>query len=549
MLRDSLYSTDSTPSAWPAALAVSAIFACISFRLLSSWLSHLSAAQVSRTLRLALMEHLGKLPLHWFATRSTGELKKILNTDVGEIDKFIAHNITDTVSALCLPFVSILVMSWVDWRLALLLIVLMVYAASIQVGSYKDAFKNKFMQRYNEALVMLHVDSADFVQGMPDIKIFNKSTESFSRMGEAVRRLNSMQEHVVSFYALRWGNYLTVIAAPLAAMSIAGGIFHMQGTLPIDRYILAIMLGSLALVPLVAILRFSSFVMRTYYSCVAIMAILDVPIERKGNFTRNDVGNADIHVSGLTKNFGDKPVLKDVSFRTRPGTVTAVVGMSGSGKSTLATILAGMEEADSGSITIGGLPLGSLPSAELAACFSVVFQKPFIFSGTVIENIRLGKEDASVNQVIEAARMAHAAGFIETLPQGYDTMIGAGGDVHLSGGQYQRIALARMALRNAPIVLLDEATAFSDPESEAEIQKGLASYLTDKTVIVIAHRLRSIAAADTIIVLDQGQIVQTGNHEELLATEGIYARLWAADATARSWTIRNKSLCHDKEQV
>lgn len=544
VLQGFLHGFDTVFPIVPAGIAIGSIILCISFRLLSSWFSHQSSAQISRALRITLMDHLGKLPLHWFSSRTTGELKKILNSDVGEIDHFISHNITDTVSALCLPFVSIIVMSWVDWRLTLLLVILMVYAVSIQVGSYKDVYKNKFMQQYNGALVMLHADSVDFVQGMPDIKIFNRSTESFSRMREAVQRLDSMQEHVVSFYALRWGNYLAVIAAPLAVMAIAGGTLHMLGSLPLDRYLLAIMLGSLALVPLISLLRFSSFIMRTYYSWMAIETILAEPFEERGTHSRHDVKNAEIVVDGISMSYADKQVLRDVSFTASPGTVTAVVGMSGSGKSTLAAILAGMEKADCGNISIGGVPLKELPASELAACFSVVFQKPFIFSGTVLDNIRLGSEEATVEQAMQAARMTHASEFIETLPNGYDTIIGGGGEVHLSGGQYQRIALARMALRNTPIVLLDEATAFADPESEAAIQKGLAAFLADKTVIVIAHRLRSIAGADNIIVLDQGRVVQRGKHEELLAGTGAYARLWEADTTARSWTIQHRSIAH-----
>lgn len=525
---------------YPVVTAILFVVCCILFRVLSAWFAHLSAARVSRALRLRLMDHLGKLPLHWFSSQETGGLKKVLNTDVGEIEKFISHHITDIVTALCLPFIMIMTVAWADWRLALLPFFLMAYAVHIQVGSYKDIEKSQFMQRYNQALAMLHVDSVDFVQGMPDIKIFNRTTASFGRMRDAVDRLDKMQAHSVSVYGVRWANYIAVIGAPITVIGIAGAALHLGGSLSLDHYILAVLIGSISLVPLISLLRFSSFVMRTYYSCRAIDGILTVPVEKKGSASQKDVASARIVVDGLCKEYGDKPVLSDIRFTADPGTVTALVGMSGSGKSTLAAILAGMEKADHGTITLGGVQLSDLPASELSACFSIVFQTPFIFSGTVMDNIRLGSEKASDEAVVEAARMTCAAGFIERLPLGYDTMIGAGG-LHLSGGQHQRIALARMALRNTPVVLLDEATAFADPESEAAIQQGLSAFLADKTVLVIAHRLRSIARADQIIVLDRGRVAQRGTHDALLAADGIYARLWDADATARSWTIRNNT--------
>lgn len=525
----------------PSLVALASIVLCIACRLLSSWNAHVSAARVSRALRLKLMEHLGKLVLHWFSCHSTGELKKVLNTDVGEIDRFIAHNVTDIISALCLPFISILIMVWVDWRLALALAALLTIAVYIQIGSYRDVHKSRFMEQYNAAQGMLHADSVDFIQGMPDIKIFNRSTESFSRMRAAVEKLDSMQDRVVSFYAVRWGNYLSVIAAPLAVLSSVGGWMYIQGSLTLERFILAIILGSLALVPLVSLLRFSAFVMRARYCWLSIQAILLEPVEVSGTRNREEVSKAELVVKNLCASYEGKPVLQNVSFTASPGTVTAVVGMSGSGKSTLAAVLAGLEKIDQGNVLLGGVPINELPASELAACFSVVFQRPFIFTGSVADNIRLGSEDASLEEVKQAAAMTHAAAFIESLPNGYDTVIGGGGEVHLSGGQAQRVALARMALRNPPVVLLDEATAFADPESEAAIQKGLAAFLSDKTVIIIAHRLRSIANSDNILVLDQGQIVQSGRHEEIIKEDGVYARLWEADSTARVWTIRNTS--------
>lgn len=538
VVRPAISGTGIELSLLPVGVATAAVLLYMVLRGLSSWIAHHSAATINRALRIALLEHLGQLPLHWFASQSTGGLKKIINNDVAEIEKFIAHKITDSVTAVVQPLIMVAVMVWIDWRLALILVMLMVYAVGIQMGSHRDISRSQFMQQFNSALTMLHIDSVDFIKGMADTRIFNRSTLSFGSMQEAVERLHVMQERVASVYGVRWADFISVIAAPVVLIAVAGALLVWSASLTVDLYLLALLCGSIALVPMIYLLRFSSYAMRFYYSCMAIDQVLAQPAESKGSARSDDVKEAKIVVSGLRKSYGDKRVLQDISFSADPGSVTALVGMSGSGKSTLAAILAGVESADEGEIRLGGVPLGELPAAELAACFSVVFQTPFIFSGTVMDNIRLGREDASQEEVMAAAEQACAAEFIACLADGYATRIGAGSGVKLSGGQAQRIALARMALRNAPVVLLDEATAFADPESEAQIQHALASVLSGKTVIVIAHRLHSIAGADHILVLDQGRIVQRGKHPALIAEDGVYARLWQAGLTARSWTIR-----------
>ncbi|MDR3175007.1 MAG: ABC transporter ATP-binding protein/permease [Desulfovibrio sp.] len=531
---------------YPCLVATLAVLVGGAVRILSSYYAHEAAFAVGKGMRITLMRHLGQVSLHWFAGKSTGELKKTLTADIGEVENFIAHNITDFIYSLLLPCIAIVCLFIVDWRMGFIMVCILAAAVYLQAGSMKAMRESKFMDRYNASLTLLHADAVEFVQGMPVVKIFNRTTESFSRMQTAIENLKEMQNQVHSFYAVRWARYLAMLALPVLLIAATGALFFSQGSITLDALVLSLLLGSMALLPISRLMRFVAFIMRTMQGWNTVQELLALPVEERGFKTREDVKVADLCVQNLHVCYEGRPILNDISFTAKAGTVTAIVGPSGSGKSALAAVLAGMEKIKSGSITLGGIGLQEFSNKELARSFSMVFQSPFLFSGTVRENIRLGREDATSEEVEQAVRITCCDDLIAALPQGYDTKIGAGGTVHLSGGQRQRIALARMALRDTPVVLLDEATAFADPESESEIQAGLAGFLSGKTVLVIAHRLPSIAAADTIIVLDQGRITEQGRHTDLLRADGIYARLWEAHHAARSWSI--ESLPH-KEVV
>jgi ATP-binding cassette subfamily B protein len=358
-------------------------------------------------------------------------------------------------------------------------------------------------------------------------------------MQKAVENFRGMQKIVLGFFASQWASFVTVIAMPFAFLAGVGAYLHVTDDLPLADFVLGLMLGSVSLVPLQRLSRFMAFAMQAGLGWQSICSILTLPADEQGTRTREEIRDADVTVTDCVVSYGGRQVLHGISFTATTGMVTAIVGPSGSGKSTLAAVIAGMEKAESGSIAIGGIDLRDFSAKEKAKTISIVYQQPFIFSGTVADNIRLGMENVTREDIETAVRMTACDNLIASLPNGYDTVIGSGGDVHLSGGQRQRIALARMALRNAPIILLDEATAFADPESEAAIQQGLALFMKRKTVLVIAHRLPSIAGADRILVLDQGRIAERGTHAELLRMNGVYARMWAAQQTTRGWTIRS----------
>ncbi len=521
-------------------LVIGAVFLGCAFRASSSYLGHKAAFLLCRGLRFALMKHLGKLPLHWFSTQSTGGLKKIFLEDIGEVEGFVSHSIPDLVYAVIFPLLSITCLMFFNWHLALVLLLLLIVALCVQGYSYKQMAANNVMERHQAALKLLHADAVEFIQGMPEIKLFNRSVESFGRMQKAIDSMHGLEKEACQFYSKQWVRFLASINLPLTLLACIGTALYFSNNIRLPDLVLFIIMGGTSLLPMNRIVRFMHVLMRCIQGWTQVSAILNLPMEKRGSRQCTEMTSAHIQVENLCASYAGTPVLKGISFTAKAHTVTAIVGPSGSGKSTLAAVLAGMENFDSGSIKMGGIELEDFSHGELSKAFSIVYQQPFIFAGTVRENLLLGNEGATQEDMDEAIRMTCCQELIDSLPAGYDTRIGGGGDVHLSGGQKQRLALARMALRNTPIVLLDEATAFADPESEAAIQKSLAAFLSQKTVIVIAHRLPSIANANSIIVLHDGKIAEQGTHTELLAANAIYARLWEAQQTARSWTISTK---------
>ena len=525
-------------SAWLLCLwAVAAIVIRWLCQMVSIRLSHLAAENVSGDLRQNLLLHIGDLPIHWHSNQTMGGLKKTFSEDIGHIDNFIAHHIPDTVSAILLPIAAFCLLAAVDWRMALLMVVLLAACIAIQVGSFRQMGKNDIMRRYATSLMNINTCAVEFVNGMPVVKIFNRGMESFAKMRQAIEGFRNIQLMVQHFFAPRWALFTSMTVMPFTFIAVAGTALHLGGSLSLADLALFLMLSGSILSPLAKLVRLGALLTEVAQSTARIRAILSVPCEQRGRGKAADVTQPGIVVENLSVSFGEKAILHDLSFTVEPGSTVAIVGPSGSGKSTLAAVLAGMEEVSSGSVRVGGHALRDFSAYELSRLISPVFQSPFIFTGTIAENIALGCGGASQKSIEEAARVACCEEFILAFPEGYATVIGAGGSVHLSGGQKQRIALARTLLRNTPVIVLDEATAYADAENEARIQQGLSALLRERTVVVVAHRLSSIAGADQILVMQNGTIAERGKHAELLEQQGQYARMWEAHNTARRWTI------------
>lgn len=529
---------------WPMDQIFFWVFAAIGARwlasLLSTTLSHLSAMQVTTDLRTRLLEHLGRLPMHWHACQTRGGLKKVFTSDIGQVESFLAHHIPDTVSALLLPILSLICLLWVNWILGLLLVLLFVACILVQAASLARMNKGSILGRYNRALEGLNSAVVEFVHGMPVIKLFNRELSSFSKMRSCVDEFRDIQTQGYVTFAPRWALFSTLTVMPFTLAAVAGAPLYLAGLATLSEVTLFLMLGCVCLSPLTKLVRLAAIVSEMTQSLARLSDILSSPAEETGSFPASMVRKPRVHVHNLYVRFGEKTVLKNINFVAEPGTTTAIVGASGSGKSTLAAAIAGLERIDSGTISIDGYPLSAFPPKELASLVTPVFQAPHIFAGTIAENIALGVQNPREEDIVAAANLARCAQFIESFPNKYATKIGEGGEAHLSGGQKQRIALARMAYRRTPVVVLDEATSYADAQSEAEIQQALSGLLRGRTVIVVAHRLHTIAKAQQILVLKEGEIVERGTHESLLARQGVYAVLWEAHHRARAWSIRTR---------
>lgn len=533
---------------WPMALTMNQLFFWVVVAMAARWLaglcsttlSHCSAMQVTTDLRTRLLEHLGRLPMHWHAGQTKGGIKKVFTSDIGEIEGFLAHHIPDTVSALLLPILSLVCLVWVNWMLGLLLVLLFAACLLVQAASLAEMSKNSIMGRSNRALEDLNSAVVEFVRGMPVIKLFNRELSSFSKMRRCVDEFRDIQTQGAATFAPRWALFSTLTVMPFTLAAVAGAPLYLAGQATLSEVTLFLMLGCVCLTPLTRLVRLAAIVSELTQSLNRLRVLFAEPVEKTGTFSASCVRTPRVEVRNLCVRFGDKTILDNISFVAEPGTTTAIVGASGSGKSTLAATLAGLEQIHSGTVSLDGYPLSAFPVSELARLITPVFQAPHIFAGTIASNIALGVSDPAQEDLARAARLARCDQFIEALPSKYETRIGEGGDVHLSGGQKQRLALARMAFRKTPIVVLDEATSYADAESEAEIQAALSGLLKGCTVLVVAHRLHTIAKAQQILVLREGEIVERGTHESLLAAHGVYAALWAAHHKARSWSIRTR---------
>ena len=521
-----------------ATIAIILVFIC---RARCTAFAHKASFIFGTKICAVLMDHLGKIPLHWFSNKSTGELKKILKHDIELMEYFIAHNISDSIACVLLPILCICILFFINTTLSFVILSIIIIAIYIHYITFKLMKNTTLNDEYFKTVSILHSDTIEFIHGMQDIKIFNRTNESYRRMDDAIKNFKKIQIDIQKVFLHRCMYFLTITAMAFVITAIAGAYLYKSGYIQLDIMLLFIMVGWISFVPLTRMPRFITFLWKAGVGYHGMKQLLDVPEEVRGDRKYDSSIVPDLRVENLSVNYDDKPVLKNISFEASASAITAIVGFSGSGKSTLVAALAGMERLSSGRITVGGIDLQEFASGELGKLMALVFQNPFIFSGTVRENLCLGLDNPSQEQIEAAARMVQCDKFIKSLPNGYDTRIGSGGEVHLSGGQRQRLALARMALHNAPVVLLDEASAFVDPESEEAIQKGLSNFLKNKTVIVVAHRLSSIAHANNIIVLDKGAIAESGTHAELLQQNGVYSRMWDAWQTTRSWELCSPS--------
>lgn len=490
-----------------------------------------SAYEMSASGRVSLAEHLRKLSLGFLSRRDPGDLSSMLITDFTMAETGISHHLPQLMGALVMPVLAFVGLLWIDWRMSVAMFIALPLAVGILLGS--SYIQYKLSGRQIAAKINAGNRLEEYLQGIRVMKAYNLLGDKFVRLRDAfaeLRRACIRQEALLGPFILL---SVTLIRAGLTLMILCGTYLLIGGDLSLLTFVMFLIVGSRVFDPLTsALTNFAEF---RYFSIAGgrILNLMRVP-EMGGNKTAPESG--DIRFSHVSFGYQKKQVLHDVSVVLRKNTLTALVGPSGSGKSTLLKLCARFYDPQEGQVLFNGVDMKTLEPESLMSHISMVFQDVYLFQDTIRNNIRFGKTDATEEEIESAARRACCHEFIMRLPKGYDTQVGEGGCT-LSGGEKQRISIARAILKNAPVVLLDEATASLDPENEVEVQRAINTLIAGRTVIVIAHRLKTIKNADNIIVLEEGKIAEQGKHQELLNKEGIYARLWGIQEKTLGWKL------------
>jgi ATP-binding cassette subfamily B protein len=486
--------------------------------------------------RLALGEHLRRLPMGFFKGRDPGDITALMLQDYGNIETMMSHLLMDALGSVALPLVFLLFLIPLDWRMSLITIALIPFALLLAYGSRAlvNWLGRKHIRAKNEASSRM----LEYLDGMKNIKSYNLQGKKFARLEKAFLELKdrSIRLEAASGPSVIFG--VLALQSGIALIMLAGTRFVLEGSLSIASFFFFLIVGTRMYDPLSKVLI--NFVELSYYSISAdrIGEVFDTkPLPEPEKST--PMAGHGIEFRNVSFSYKDKEILKNIRFRIPENSITALVGPSGAGKTTITNLIARFWDVQSGEILVGGRPVAAYRTEDLLAKISMVFQDVYLFSDTIFNNIKVGRADATEEEVMEAARKAHCHHFISELPEGYGTMVGEGGST-LSGGEKQRISIARAILKNAPIVLLDEATASLDPENEHYIQSAIGALIEGRTIIVIAHRLSTITLADQILVIKEGQIAERGTHEELIATEdGLYAQMWAEQRKAHLWKVRS----------
>lgn len=500
--------------------------------------SHISAYNTVARIRMQLIRHLGTLPLGYHILHPSGKQRKIIEKNTDNLEILIAHNIPDYVQSLVLPIAFLVFMFRYDWRLSLICLV-PILIGFILLFSMLKGESSGFIEQVQKSGEDISNAATEYVRGIAVVKTFGQTASSFRRYQRSVKDYADFMTKYAFSMENAFSLYTTIVNAVFLFL-IPGGIvlYNLGGGA--EKTIMTFAFFAV-LIPLVAsiltkLMHSSSNLMLADASFTAIEEMLaekplaetkKLPVPQNGEICLN-------HVS-FQYEAGVK-ALDDVSLTIRPGTVTALVGESGGGKSTVANLIARFWDVSEGSVTVGGVEVRELDYADWMKHISIVFQDTNLFKMSVAENVAMYKPGASREEIMEALRQARCEDILEKLPNGVDSVIGARG-VYLSGGEMQRIALARAILKDAPIVLLDEATAFADAENEYLIQRALDILLHGKTVLMIAHRLQTIVHADQIIVMQRGGIAEQGTHEELMQRQGVYAKMYHEYENSVSWKI------------
>ena len=509
-------------------------------------ISHKAAYDTLLRLRTALQKRFEKLPLGVIQDKDTGTVKKLFVDDVDSLEVLLAHSMPEGIANLMIPLAVYVAMFFVDWKLALLSLASIPISLIAMMIMYSVGMKK--MGPYYMAGQKMNNTIIEYINGMEVVKVFNKDADSYERFRKDV---SDYRDYTLAWYKAAWpwmAIYSSLLPCTIILTLPLGSWFVLSGWSALPDLILVLCLSLSIGMPLLKSLGFLPTMPQLNYKISALEQVLDSPELRQtpDSFHGKDDTIVYDHVSfGYTKTqpgpdgkpmVVEEEVLHDISFTAKAGQKTALVGESGSGKSTLAKLLIHYYDPQKGSISIGGQKLCDMSLEALNSHISYVAQDQYLFNTSLMENIRIGRLDATDEEVLEAARKAQCMEFLEKLPQGIHSMAGDAGKM-LSGGQRQRISLARAILKDAPIVVLDEATAYADPENEEKMEAAIAELVKDKTLVVIAHKLPAIMNADQICVIDQGKLLATGKHQDLIQSCPEYQKLWKAAQDSAEWKV------------
>ena len=503
--------------------------------------THIAAFRTARNIRRTAMAHVLKLPLGFFTGNQSGRLRKLIDDNAGLTEDLLAHKLPDLAGTIITPIAAIIMLFLFDWKMGLLCLLTMVLALlsmCLMMGG-KNA---GFFHRYQKEIERMSGEAVEYVRGIPVVKMFQQTVYSFKAFYAAIMDYSNLASQYAMSCRVGQTCFLTFINGAFALLIPAALLLSSGGNIRtvLVNFIFYSLFAPACGQMINRIMYMSEAVMEADEAVGRLDEILGQKPMEESNVQKRPV-NANISFDHVTFTYpgADRPALDDVSFSVRPGQVTALVGPSGGGKTTAASLIPRFWDADSGTVSIGGVNVRKIHTEDLMEQVAFVFQDTRLFKESLLENIRAARPNASREEVLAAAHAAQCDDILDKLPQGLDTVVGTKG-IYLSGGEQQRIALARAILKDAPIVVLDEATAFADPENEQQIQKAFETLTKNKTVLMIAHRLSTIQNTDSIIVLSGGKVAEQGNHKSLLALQGVYTAMWEDYQRSAQWKVKKE---------
>ena len=523
-----------------ALYGILAVFVAYLFTYIGSIFCHTFSYRFIADLKKKIVSHIATLPLGYFTGEHKAKLKQVLSSDMNQIEGYYAHQLPSLVSTLLLILSLLFFMFRMNVVLALLTLTAIAVGLMIQVSIMVKIVKSGGLEENFKILDRINSATNEYVKGMPEVKIFGNSTSSFQNYENAVNQYRQFTETMTarirpSFVAFR------VVILSVATFLVPAGILLLTKK-PNDMATMRTVLFFWIVAPAMSVpcLKLRDFAEGMNLLEDVVQRVWDVLVEKElaeGKYTEK-LKNYDIIFEKVCFSYEKEQVLKDISFIAKQGELTALVGASGAGKSTIGALIPRFYEPTDGVIKLGGVNIQEMPSKSLMENISFVFQDNDLLSGTIFQNIAMAKKGCSKEEVIEAAKKARCHDFIMKLEKGYETILGKGNT--LSGGEKQRIAVARAMLKNAPVLILDEATSYADSKNECLFQEALAELVKDKTVIMIAHRLGTIKNAQQILVLSEGQIVERGTHESLMKEEGVYRKMFSIFDEVKSWKMKQE---------